>query len=148
MTAIRDILGDSTATWDRRPPATESAIQVLVANCDFELPEEYLTILRYSNGGEGPLCIEPWYFRICSAEEVVTFNRSYDVDKYLPGYFVIGSDGGDDLLAIRKRDRPPFPVYMVPSYMLSEGDVVQIAYDFEMFAMAFGHEPTESDGNE
>jgi hypothetical protein len=94
MANLLDILSDSTAGWTRRPPATEATIQALTANCDFELPEEHLSFLRYSNGGEGFLCMEPWYFQLCPAEEVIAYNQRYNVEEFLPGWFAIGSNGG------------------------------------------------------
>lgn len=144
MATLLEILGDSSAGWTRRLPATEAAIEALTVTCDFELPEEYLAFLRYSNGGEGFLCIEPWYFQICSAEEVVAYNQGYHVEEFLPGWFAIGSNGGGELLAIRKRDGSPCPVYMVPFIPMAESDAVQIAHDFEMFAMALGRGGTEA----
>jgi hypothetical protein len=144
MVTLLEILGDTTAGWTRRPPATEAAIGALTANCDFALPEEYLSFLRYSNGGEGFLCIEPWYFQLCSAEEVVAYNQGYNVEEFLPGCFAIGSNGGGEMLAIRKRDGSPCPVYMVPFIPMTQSEVVEIAHDFEMFAMALGRDGAEA----
>jgi hypothetical protein len=115
-------------------------MEALTASCDFALPEEYLSLLRYSNGGEGAMCIEPWYFQLCAAEEVVAYNQAYNVEEFLPGFFAIGSSGGGEMLAIRKRDGSPCPVYMVPFIIMAERDAVQIAPDFECFAMALGRE--------
>ena len=144
MATLLEILSDSTAGWTRRPPATNAAIEALAANCDFELPEEYLAFLRYSNGGEGFLCIEPWYFQFCSAEEVIEYNRGYNVEEFLPGWFAIGSNGGGEMLSIRKRDGSPCPVYLVPFIPMAESDAVRIAHDFEMFAMALGRGGAEA----
>jgi hypothetical protein len=144
MATLLDILSDSTAGWTRRPPATDAAIEALSANCDFKLPEEYLFFLRYSNGGEGFLCIEPWYFQLWSAEEDIEYNRGYNVEEFLPGWFAIGSSGGGEMLAIRKRDGSPCPVYMVPFIPMEESDAIQIAHDFEMFAMALGRDAAEA----
>ncbi len=138
MATLLEILSDSTAEWTRSPPATDEAIRALTAACDFALPTEYLSFLRYSSGGEGPLCIEPWYFRLCSAEEVIEYDRGYNVGEFLPGWFAIGSNGGGEMLLIRKRDGSPCPVYMVPFIPMAESDIVQFTYDFEMFAMALG----------
>ena len=137
MTLLQ-ILCDSTASWSRLPPASEARIDALTAEVDFDLPVEYLDFLRYSNGGEGSLCIEPWYFQLCSAEEVLKFNLGYRVEEFLPGWFAIGSSGSSDMLAIRKGDGSPCPVYMVPFVPMAESDAILIAHDFEMFAMAFG----------
>jgi hypothetical protein len=144
MATLLEILSDSTAGWTRHPPATEAAIQALAANCEFALPEEYLSFLRYSNGGEGLLCIEPGYFRLCSAEEVPGYNQGYNVEEFLPGWFAIGSNGAGEMLMIRKRDGSPCPVYMVPFIPMAASEVIQIAHDFEMFAMALGRDGSEA----
>src|SRR5580704_6847401 len=109
MVTLHEILSDPSGNWSRRPPASEAAIRTLAAACDFALPQEYESFLRYSNGGEGPLCIEPWYFQLCSAEDVLSYNRDYKVGQFLPGFFAIGSSGGSEMLAIRKRDGSPCP---------------------------------------
>jgi hypothetical protein len=90
MATLLEILRDWTAGWTRRPLAAEAAIEAPSANCDFELPPEYLCFLRYSNGGEGFLCIAPWYFQLCSAEEVIAHNQGYNVEEFPPGWFAIG----------------------------------------------------------
>src|SRR5438093_1611085 len=78
MATLLEILSDSTAGWTRHAPATDAAIEALTANCDFVLPEEYLSFLRYSNGGEGFLRIEPWYFQLWSTAEDIEYNRGYN----------------------------------------------------------------------
>ncbi len=118
-------------------------MRALAAGCDFALPEEYLSFLRYSDGGEGFLSVEPWYFQLFRAQDVIAYNQGYKVEEFLPGYFAIGSNGGGEMLAIRKQDGSPCPVYMVP-FIMSESDVVQIADDFQMFAMALGRESAEA----
>ena len=140
MSELLEILTDSTADWKRRPPATQAAVGDLIQNCDFTLPKEYLTFLRYSNGGEGSLCIEPWYFQLCPAEELIAFNHGYNVETFLPGWFAIGSNAGGEMLAIRKRDGSPCPVYMVPFIPMSECDAVQISADFVTLAAALGRD--------
>lgn len=136
--SLTDILADPTADWTRQAPATEESLQRLLGKCDFRLPEEYLAFLRYSNGGEGPLCIEPWWFQLFPADEVVAYNDGYKVAEFLPGWFAIGSNGGGEMLAIQKRDGSPCPVYMIPFIPMAESDAVQICHDFEMLAMALG----------
>jgi len=83
-------------------------------------------------------------------EEVIEYNRGYNVEEFLPGYFAIGSNGGGEMFVIRKRDGSPGPIFMVPFIPMAESDRVQIAYDFEMFAMALGRDnaPTEPSRSE
>jgi hypothetical protein len=135
---LREILSDSSASWMRCEPASLQAIATLTASCDFALPDEYLSFLRYSNGGEGFLSIEPGYFRLWPAEELVETNHGYHVDEFLREFFAIGSSGGGEMLTIRKRDGSPCPVYMIPFIVMDAGEAIQIARDFETFAMALG----------
>ena len=60
---VSDILKDRTTKWNRKAPADPDSIDRLVAESKVELPEEYLALLRYSNGGEGELGVEPGWFR-------------------------------------------------------------------------------------
>jgi hypothetical protein len=140
MATLREILSDSSASWKRCQPASPHAISTLTANCDFALPDEYLSFLRYSDGGEGFLNIQPGYFQLWPAKEVVDANHEYHVDEILPDFFAIGSSGGDEMLAIRKRERSPCPVYMIPFIVMDEREAIQIARDFETFAMALGRD--------
>jgi hypothetical protein len=135
---LATILSDPSASWSRRPPASELAIEQLRNNCGFALPSEYVTFLQFSNGGEGTLCIEPWYFQLQRAEEVIAYNRGYQTERFLPGFFAIGSNGGDEMLAILKDRGSPCPVYMVPFIPMNAEDSVEIAFDFELFAMCLG----------
>src|SRR4051812_12602627 len=125
MTSLYQILADPKANWARCSPASESAIATLIADCDFQLPSEYLAFLRFSNGGEGDMCLEPWYFQLQPAETVVAFNRGYQVGKWLPEYFAIGSSGGGEMLAIRKAIGSPCPIYMVPFVPMAAEDAVE-----------------------
>ena len=140
MATLLEILSDPSANWMRSQPASDKAIRALIAKCDFPLPEEFLSFLRYSNGGEGPLCIEPWWFRIDPAEQVIENNNGYSVEESVPGHFMIGSSGGGEMFVIRKQDGSPCPVYMVPFIPMRESERLLVARDFEAFAMAFGRE--------
>lgn len=132
------LLRDKSAAWTRHAPASEKAIARLIAFCDFSLPNAYLTFLRFSNGGEGPLSIDPWWFQLYSAEKVIANNKGYNVAEFLPGYLLIGSSGGGEMLVFRKRDRSPSRVYMVPFITIAESDVLQVCRDFEKFVMSMG----------
>jgi hypothetical protein len=61
----------------------------LIANCDFALPQAYESLLRYTSSSESFLCIEPWYFTLWSAEEVVSCNQGDHVEEFLPGAILV-----------------------------------------------------------
>jgi hypothetical protein len=144
MATLQEILENPDAQWTRHPPAPESALAALAEGCDFELPGEYLAFLRYSNGGQGSMCLEPWYFQLQPAETVLDYNRGYQVERFLPGFFAIGSNGGGEMLAIRKDRGSPCPVFMIPFIPMAADDAVEIAFDFELFAMCLGRPPKEA----
>jgi len=75
-------------------PAEMSAIADLSARVGVALPESYLEFLRAHNGGEG--FIGDNYIVFWEAEEVIDFNREYEVESYAPGIFLFASDGGGE----------------------------------------------------
>ncbi len=92
MIDIAAILKDRD--WNKKEPAGQKQIQDLIARAVPGLPQEYIALLQYSNGGEGSLGINPGWFQLWAAEEVMEFNKGYQIDKDLPGYFGFGSNGG------------------------------------------------------
>jgi len=107
------------------------------------LPGSYLSFLAYSNGGEGPLAIEPAWFGIWPAEQFIDLNHSYKVDEWLPGFFGFGSSGGGELLAFDTRTPEPWKVVTVPFIPLDEEDAIVIAGSFEELVKAMGYEYPE-----
>lgn len=61
---------------------------------DQTIPADYRSFLQIANGAEGFLTPTS-YIMLWSAEEVVTLNDAYGTTQYLPGVFLIGTDGGD-----------------------------------------------------
>lgn len=126
------------AHWDREPPADESAIEALVEQSGVDLPQDYLAFLRFSNGGDGHINIEPGWFQIWPAEEVVESNQFFELEEELPGFFGFGSNGGGEMLAFDMRSSQPWPVVMVPFGPLEAEFAIKIADDFLSFADAIG----------
>lgn len=126
--------------WRRAPPASEAAIQKLLVDCGLNLPRAYLDHLRWSNGGEGDLALEPGWVCFWSTEEVVESNIDYEVAEYLPGFFGFGSNGGGELLAFKVEASEPWPIYMVPFVPMEKEAAYIIAKNFEEFSAAVGYE--------
>ncbi|MBO4360941.1 MAG: SMI1/KNR4 family protein [Eubacteriaceae bacterium] len=63
-----------------------------------ELPEDYLSFMEEHNGGEGPLG-ENCYGCFYPLEELSDVNDEYEVQKWWPGFVVLGSDMGGMLWA-------------------------------------------------
>jgi hypothetical protein len=108
MTVSRDILFKYLNTC---APASTNAIAAFETGAGFQLPKEYVDFLRMSNGGEGFVGDKPGdraYIILWPVEELLTLNKAYDVQKYAPGLFLFGSDGGGEAYAfdLRKSSKP------------------------------------------
>ena len=138
--SISDLVADSSAKWDREVPADPKAIQQLVAEALVDLPEEYLTLLQHSNGGEGELGVEPGWFQLWPNEKVIEYNNSYEVAENVPGFFGFGSSGGGELLAFDMRGGKPWKIVMIPFIVMQVEDAIVIADDFGTFVQSIGRE--------
>ncbi len=138
--SISDLVADSSAKWDREAPAEHEAIHRLVAEALVDLPEEYLTLLRHSNGGEGELGVEPGWFQLWPTEKVIEYNNDYEVAENVPGSFGFGSSGGGEMLAFDMRDGKPWKIVMIPFIVMQIEDAIVIADDFGAFVQSMGRE--------
>jgi hypothetical protein len=75
-------------------PAHPDVAAGLSGSLGVPLPSDYLDFLRQHNGGEG--FVGDNYIIFWRAEELADFNREYEVDKYAPGIFLFGSNGGGE----------------------------------------------------
>lgn len=68
-----------------------------------ELSKQYLEFMREHNGGEGDIG-EAWLV-LFPLEELEEINYDYEIEKYLPGHIIIGSDGSGELYGIDENGR-------------------------------------------
>jgi hypothetical protein len=137
MIDIATILRD--ADWNKKEPAQPELVQVLASASVGKLPNEYLSLLLYSDGGEGKLAIEPGWFQLWPAADVFKQNKSYKIDEILPGYFGFGSNGGSELLAFDFKHGKPYRVVRIPFVPMDEKEAITITNNFEEFIQAIGH---------
>lgn len=138
------ILEDRAADWYRQAPAPEEAIQALIRDTGLDFPEEYLGLLRYSNGGEGELAVDPLWFVIFPVQDVVERNQGLQIAKWLPGYFAFGSSGGGCSLLFNTRESRPWKVYWADDVGMEEEYVSESTPDFGAFIRAMGHPSPDS----
>ena len=136
MKDIAALLKD--ARWNTRQPASPAVVDELAHASKRQLPEAYLALLLYSDGGEGELSVEPGWLQLWPAAEVMKYNKIYEVDKALPHFFGFGSNGGGELLAFDLRDRGSCRVAMIPFVPMTESEAIVIAENFEAFVRAIG----------
>jgi hypothetical protein len=112
-------------TWNKNPEATIEQIRVAEQSIRYKLPEDYVQLLLWSNGGEG--FIGNTYWALWSVEEINQLNIDYQIASYLPGLIAIGSDGGGECIALDYRTRTEQPAFVnVPFCDLSSESITPI----------------------
>jgi hypothetical protein len=134
---VQTLLTEPHRQWSRRPPASEEAIARLQQGAPGAVPREYIALLRYSNGGEGPLALPPPYFMLYKAEFTRELYQSPDQRELYPGFLVFGSNGGLETIAFDTRGKEPWPIVMYDAVAGTES-AVTIAENMENFIRAMG----------
>lgn len=82
--------------------ASEKAIENLLKQIDFQLPKEYIDLMREHNGGEGEMGEYGWLC-LFPIEDLPDVNNSYGgLMTYIPDYYLIGKDAADTGFAFHK----------------------------------------------
>lgn len=127
---MEDIIRLITSYWFKKPGANYHQLQQLNDSLPYQLPEAYKTFLTWSNVGEGH--IGSSYLSLWNAEEIVRFNKDYQVNFYLPKVIGIGSDGGGECYALDYRTTLNTPaLILVPFGDLEESAIVIIGSSFQ-----------------
>jgi hypothetical protein len=74
--------------------ASHEQIAALTETIGTELADDYVGLMSYSNGLEGPIGKEN-YLALWPVDRLVKATQEYRVAAKLPGLLLIGSDGGD-----------------------------------------------------
>ena len=127
--------------WLAVPGACKSAIYDLCKAAPRRLPDAYLSLLRTTNGGEGPLARRPFHLQLDSAEAVTEAATNRQHDEFFPGFFMIGSNGGGERIAFDVRTPEPLAVVAIDITNIDLDESVQpIAPDFDAFVDLIGIE--------
>ena len=112
-----------------------------------DLPPEYFQLLAFSNGGEGPLPVEPYNFCLDEAEYAAKQYADKVFHEYFPGLFVIGGNGGGEAIAFDMRGAKPWPIvaFDMTNIDLDES-VVTLAPNFVSFLDLVGVPPRDELG--
>ncbi|WP_193099773.1 SMI1/KNR4 family protein [Burkholderia sp. Z1] len=92
MMLSKELLG---AYFSLNPPATNKRIELAQSASGLTFPKGYVDFLLICNGLSSPGCLALHEIEILPAR-----NGEYEVQKYLPGYFMIGDDGGGQAILI------------------------------------------------
>jgi len=134
---IEEILSQPGRTWTREKPASDEEIDTLASCARAKFPAAYLDLLRFSNGGEGPLRLAPLWFQLYSVEDCIRLCHNTEIIERFPDFMFFGNNGGLESIAFDLRVGPPWPIVAVDQIAGSES-AESIASDFPSFVSAIG----------
>jgi hypothetical protein len=125
--------------WHPAHAASATALADLRRVAPAGLPATYLELLAFSNGGEGPLPVDPFNLCLYSAEEGIEIERQGSYREFFPEFFVIGGSGGGEAIALDVREAEPWPVVYFDTTNIDLQESVQpLAPDFDSFIAMIG----------
>ncbi|GEP88938.1 SMI1 / KNR4 family (SUKH-1) [Chitinophaga terrae (ex Kim and Jung 2007)] len=101
---MNDLLKKLVSGLDQNPPLTEEQFHTILRDIPVNFPSDYLAYMKEFNGGEGVIGENGRYVRFWPFQELLEANEDYAVDKFAPGLFFIGSDGGDTAIGLKKEE--------------------------------------------
>jgi hypothetical protein len=105
-----------------------------------DLPEKYIQLLAFSNGGEGPLPSQPYNLCLDAAGTVAgTIEGKNHGRADLQGFVIIGSNGGGEYIAFDTRNGVPWAIVAI-DMVAGGGSAEVIAPDFDTFYDCIGVE--------
>ncbi|UEP38553.1 SMI1/KNR4 family protein [Burkholderia ambifaria] len=116
--------GERMENWHWNEGASNQAVSDLISLIEIALPDDYLAFLKEHNGGEG--FIDNDYLMLWRAEDIIAFNKEYEVVEYAPGLLLFGSNGGGEAYAFDTRDSS-MRIVQVPFIGMSLADIRPIA---------------------
>ncbi|SRR6266404_9898902 len=110
--------------------ATCDLIEAFEHSTGLKLPNDYVGFLKTCNGGEG--FVGEDYLILWRIEELEEFNRDYEVQEYVPGLLLIGSNGGGEAYGFRT-DKTPWEIVRVPFVGMSPELAIKVTGVFSDF---------------
>lgn len=103
---------------------------------EYNLPQDYLAFMHQHNGGEGPVGKNA-YIQLIPLEELASFNKDYEIEKYFPNIILFGTDLGGTLFGYEHKKK----MYCaIDSCSMFEEDVRYTAKSFDGFILAVDKE--------
>ncbi len=134
---ISVILKEPAREWSPKAPADEDEIAELRELVPFDLPAEYIELLRYCDGGYGELDAPPLLFHMDSIAESVEHNETWRKQGQYTGFWFIGGNGGLETIGFDLRTGPPWPIVAIDR-IAGDDSAQRIAADMEDFVQKIG----------
>jgi hypothetical protein len=122
-----DAIDDLLTRFRGNTAASPESLGLVETGLGMSLPSDYRRFMERMNGGEG--FIGKQYLILWRIEELLSFNRDYQVPEYAPGLFLFASSGGGEAFAFDLR-REDLPVVQVPFIGLDSLDAKKVASSF------------------
>lgn len=104
-------------------------IKKIESRFDIKLPEDYITFMQQYNGGEGD--VGENYLAMYPLNEIIECTEDYEVEKYIPGLVLIGSNLGGEAFALDYRT-DKINYIMIP-FMFEEDAIIVLSQNIEGF---------------
>jgi hypothetical protein len=109
-----------------------------------DFPQRYVDLLAYSDGGEGPLPVNPYNLCLDSARAVAERIESRNNGQAdLDGFLIFGGNGGGEYLAFDLRRGSPWPIVTI-DMVAGVGSAEVVAPNFDAFHDQIGVEGDEA----
>lgn len=100
--------------WSVTRGASQQSISTLRQRVPAVLPGDYFDLLVQSDGGEGPLPVQPLYCVLDDAETMVSnLSQDWHREWVAQGVFVIGGNGSGEFVALDLRTPGVTPVVAI-----------------------------------
>ncbi|PZF73400.1 SMI1/KNR4 family protein [Taibaiella soli] len=113
---------------NRNEPPAANEIALFLDTVSFSVPQDFLDFYTRTNGAD--VSSEEYYAVLWPLTEMVQLNAGYEVEVYVPGFFLFGSNGGDAAFAM---ERTTGRIFEMPFIDMWEGEGILIADSFDAF---------------
>lgn len=128
--------------WHRLTGASEGDLSALRLAAPEGVPSQYFDLLARTNGGEGPLPVQPCWFVLSSADQALNDWTSGTFSEFFPGLFVFGTNGGGEAFAFDTKSTGARIVCFDTTNIDLAESVVELATSMGDFIDLIGRDPT------
>lgn len=106
--------------------ANDEEIQKLKTAFSYQLPNDFIEFLKFTNGAEGNHII------FWNIDNMIEANNAYSIETNVPGLLLFGSDGGAEAFGFDLREEA-IRIVMVPDVSLLWEEAVNLGDSFHEF---------------
>jgi len=142
MNLVTRTLSQVERNWNGSLPATGLEIEQLSSSTGIDLPQEFLDLLKFSNGGEGDIALPPMIFQLDKIQDIINLAKDDFYKNEFPNFLFFGGNGGLEMIAFDLQTKP-HPIVMIDQ-IGGEESATEIAPTIVEFIKAIGLEYKEN----